>query len=244
MAVYYETSWSILSTIGLANFFFAWIVVGVTKLTFLSAVPIVVSAASAVANGLCYYAWYMDSSKASTASAYAVADILWMIQEAGLSFYSYAILSQVLRNRKRLVFLVLFWVFMLCVLMARLILLAYRIKSILQGDQIFKTIVNGAHVGYFMSLATVECLSAFFLLHTFAAAKNKREQASLGSDFMRHLMRSTEVRLALLALIGVARAITFLFQPPISGAVSTSSQIDVFLYSLECLFPVMLLSVS
>lgn len=166
------------------------------------------------------------------------------IQEAGLSFYSYAILSQVLRNRKRLVFLVLFWVFMLCVLMARLILLAYRIKSILQGDQIFKTIVNGAHVGYFMSLATVECLSAFFLLHTFAAAKNKREQASLGSDFMRHLMRSTEMRLALLALIGVARAITFLFQPPISGAVSTSSQIDVFLYSLECLFPVMLLSVS
>lgn len=82
MAVYYETSWSILSTIGLANFFFAWIVVGVTKLTFLSAVPIVVSAASAVANGLCYYAWYMDSGKASTASAYAVADILWMVSRS------------------------------------------------------------------------------------------------------------------------------------------------------------------
>lgn len=85
MAVYYETSWSILSTIGLANFFFAWIVVGVTKLTFLSAVPIVVSAASAVANGLCYYAWYMDSGKASTASAYAVADILWMVSRSSWS---------------------------------------------------------------------------------------------------------------------------------------------------------------
>jgi hypothetical protein len=81
MTVYFESSWSILSTIGLANFFFAWILVGITKLTWLSAIPVIVSAAGGVANGLCYYAWYMDSSKLSTASAYAVADIFWMVTQ-------------------------------------------------------------------------------------------------------------------------------------------------------------------
>jgi antibiotic biosynthesis monooxygenase (ABM) superfamily enzyme len=79
MAIYYESSWSILSTIGLVNFFFAWIVIGITRLSWLSAIPAIVSAAGAVANGLCYYAWYMKSGKPRTATAYAVADILWMV---------------------------------------------------------------------------------------------------------------------------------------------------------------------
>jgi hypothetical protein len=125
--------------------------------------------------------------------------------------------------------------------MARTILLVYRIKSIFQGDEAFTTVVNGAHVGYFVSLACVECLSAFFLLHTFVKAKKTSEQLSLRSDFTKYLIRSTEFRLSFVALIGVSRAITFLFHPPISGAASVSSQIDVFLYTLECVFPVILL---
>ncbi|KAF5558101.1 hypothetical protein FMEXI_468 [Fusarium mexicanum] len=240
MAVYYESSWSILSTIGLVNFFFAWIVIGITRLSWLSTIPAIVSAAGAVANGLCYYAWYMNSGKTKTASAYAVADILWMIQEAGLSFYSYIILKQVLQNKVRRIFLTLFWFFMLCICMTRMLLLVYRIKSIFTGEEAFTDVVNGAHVGYFFSLASVECLSAFFLLQVFVKAKKTSEQLSMRSDFSRYLIRSTELRLACLALIGISRAITFLFHPPISGAASISSQIDVFLYTLECLFPVVL----
>jgi len=141
----------------------------------------------------------------------------------------------------RLVFFILFWFFMLCICMARTLLLIYRIKSIFEGEEAFTNVVNGAHVGYFISLACVECLSASFLLQVFIKAKKTSEQVSLRSDFTRYLIRSTELRLAFLALIGVSRAITFLFQPPISGATSVSSQIDVFLYTLECLFPVILL---
>ncbi|KAF5650924.1 hypothetical protein F25303_4185 [Fusarium sp. NRRL 25303] len=167
MAVYYESSWSILSTIGLVNFFFAWIVIGITRLSWLSAIPAIVSAAGAVANGLCYYAWYMNSGKPKTATAYAVADILWMskIQEAGLSFYSYIILKQVLQNKVRRIFLVL-------------------IKSIFTGEEAFTNVVNGAHVGYFFSLACVECLSAFFLLQVFVKAKKTSEQFSLSIDLL------------------------------------------------------------
>ncbi|KAF5543204.1 hypothetical protein FPHYL_11319 [Fusarium phyllophilum] len=165
MAVYYETSWSILSTIGLVNFFFAWIVIGITRLSWLSAIPAIVSAAGAVANGLCYYAWYMNSGKPKTATAYAVADILWMIQEGGLSFYSYIILKQVLQNKARRIFMIL-------------------IKSIFTGEEGFTNVVNGAHVGYFFSLASVECLSAFFLLQVFVKAKKTSEQLPLSIDLL------------------------------------------------------------
>ncbi|KAF5681349.1 hypothetical protein FDENT_8120 [Fusarium denticulatum] len=174
MAVYYESSWSILSTIGLVNFFYAWIVIGITRLSWLSAIPAIVSAAGAVANGLCYYAWYMNSDKAKTAAAYAVADILWMIQEAGLSFYSYIILKQVLQNKVRRIFLIL-------------------IKSIFTGKEAFTDVVNGAHVGYFFSLACVECLSAFFLLRVFIKAKKTSEQLSISLEVDIHSRFSKRV---------------------------------------------------
>ncbi|KAJ3535406.1 hypothetical protein NM208_g7142 [Fusarium decemcellulare] len=241
MSVYFDSNWAILSTIGLITMLFSVLILGITKLSYLSVVPLVVSAAGAIANGLSYYGQYENTQPTTSAAVWAVADVLWMIQEAGLSFYSYAIVTRILPNREGLIYVLLFWGFMMCILVARMILLAYRAKSILGNDSTLKSIVNGAHIGYFVSLALVECLSAFFLLRTFATARKTSAQASLKTDLFKHLARSTEVRLALLALIGVARAVTFFFQPPIRGGSSVSSQIDTFLYTLECMFPVMLL---
>ncbi|KAF4987137.1 hypothetical protein FDECE_15581 [Fusarium decemcellulare] len=259
MSVYFDSNWATLSTIGLITMLFSVLILGITKLSYLSIVPLVVSAAGAIANGLSYYGQYENTQPTTSAVVWAVADVLWMvsqfnrcgdplfpadllkIQEAGLSFYSYAIVTRILPNRERLIYVLLFWGFMMCILVARMILLAYRAKSILGNDSTLKSIVNGAHIGYFVSLALVECLSAFFLLRTFTTARKSSAQASLKTDLFKHLSRSTEVRLALLALIGVARAVTFFFQPPIRGGSSVSSQIDTFLYTLECMFPVMLL---
>jgi hypothetical protein len=55
------------------------------------------------------------------------------------------------------------------------------------------------------------------------------------------LMRSTEIRLATLAVIGFSRAITYSFQTTAQSATTTASQLDRFVYTLECMFPVMLL---
>lgn len=78
--VYFELSWSILSTIGVANVFFGLLVVSVTSSSPVAAVPIVTSAAGAVANGLCYYAFYLTSVPlVNQAVASAFADILWVV---------------------------------------------------------------------------------------------------------------------------------------------------------------------
>ena len=75
--VYFESSWSILSSIGLVNVFIGFLVIGITRLSPITIVPIVVSASAALADGLCYYAFYQNHPKAPTAAAAVVADIFW-----------------------------------------------------------------------------------------------------------------------------------------------------------------------
>lgn len=80
MAIYFDTSWAILSSIGVANVFYGLILLGIHgSLTFITSIPIVVSTAGAIANGLCYYAWYSEASLSRAAAAYAVADIMWLV---------------------------------------------------------------------------------------------------------------------------------------------------------------------
>jgi hypothetical protein len=76
---YFELSWSILSSIGLLNVLFGLLVVGTTSLSPISIVPIVVSTACAIANGMCYYAFYADYSQNPTVVAGAVADVMWLV---------------------------------------------------------------------------------------------------------------------------------------------------------------------
>ncbi|KAF9877159.1 hypothetical protein CkaCkLH20_05425 [Colletotrichum karsti] len=240
-SVYFETSWAILSTIGLANVLFGFIVSGITAFSPVSLIPIIVSAAGAVANGLCYYSFYADYPLLNTAISSAFADVMWMIQEAGISFYSYAILVRVLRNKDRVAFMSLFWLVIVAIFVLRLCILVARVKILVSGEPELKRIINGLHVGYFTSMALLECLGAFFLLRKFSAAKTSSLQASIAPTLFQHLMRSTEIRLAVLALIGVTRAVAYFFQPSMQKAETVASQIDRFVYTLECMFPVMIL---
>jgi hypothetical protein len=77
--IYFETSWSILSSIGLYNVLIGFLVVGITNLSPVTAVPIIVSAANAIADGLCYYAFYAKNPTAPTAVAAAFADLFWLV---------------------------------------------------------------------------------------------------------------------------------------------------------------------
>lgn len=63
------------------------------------------------------------------------------------------------------------------------------------------------------------------------------------SALFRQLSRSTELRLAALALIGITRAVTYSFQTQAQSATSTASQVDRFAYTCECYYPVVMLYV-
>lgn len=78
--VFFELSWSILSTIGAANVFFGLLVISVTNFSPIAVVPLITSTACAVANGLCYYAFYLTYPPAvNRAVASAFADMLWLV---------------------------------------------------------------------------------------------------------------------------------------------------------------------
>jgi hypothetical protein len=84
---YYELSWAILSTIGLTNVCFSLMVVGIAGWSPIALVPIIVSAAGALANGLCYYAFYADYPEVNTAVASAFADVAWLVSEPPFPAY-------------------------------------------------------------------------------------------------------------------------------------------------------------
>jgi hypothetical protein len=80
--VYFEESWAILSSIGVINVLFGFVIIGIIEKSPIAAVPIVVSAAGAIANGLCYYAFYADYAISSTIAAAAIGDIMWLVRDS------------------------------------------------------------------------------------------------------------------------------------------------------------------
>ncbi|KAK2041029.1 hypothetical protein LZ31DRAFT_603058 [Colletotrichum somersetense] len=244
--VYFELSWSILSTIGAANVLFGLLVIGITSFSQITIVPIVSSAAGSVANGLCFYAFYDQKySLKNKAAASAFGDVFWMIQEVGLSFYSYVLLRKILKDKRWRVFNTLFWATVLAIVAIRIVIAVSRVRYILKGNTKIQDAINSLHVGYFVLIASLECLSAFFLLKTFTEVKSTSARAALNAGFFKYLMRSTEVRLATLAVLGTMRAVTYSFQMTAQSATNAASQLDRFAYTLECLFPsVMLYAVS
>ncbi|KAH8430950.1 uncharacterized protein LDX57_008613 [Aspergillus melleus] len=239
---YFELSWSILSTIGLFTTLLGIWAVLITRPSPLSYIPIVVSAACAAANGLCYFSYYTFHSVLNRMVGSAFADIFWLIQEAGLSFYSYQILSHTLRDRSRVIFLIIFWLFMLAILALRLVILTTRLLDIQSSSsQSLQHRISYLHVGYFVTIALVESWSSFFLIRLLHKARDLSPKVSSTRSVFRYLLRTTELRLASLCAVGVTRAVTYSWQVTAQSAVSVPGELDRFVYAVECLFPLVLM---
>ena len=135
----------------------------------------------------------------------------------------------------------LFWVLVVAATVVRCFIAATRVKSILDPTLNLQSTIDHLHVGYFSLIALIECVSSFFLLRKFAQAHRASQDVFSKSGLFSYLLRSTEIRLATLALIGVSRAITYSSQSAAQSATSVASQIDRFVYTMETMFPVMLL---
>ncbi|KAH6869327.1 hypothetical protein B0T10DRAFT_523821 [Thelonectria olida] len=239
-SAFFEVSWSILSTICMANVLFGFLVCGITSFSLLASVPIVTSAAGAVANGLCFYTYYTSYPRSKRAATSVLGDIFWLVQEAGLLMYSYIILRHVLYGTRRYVFIWLFWFLMIAIVVVRCFIILFRARYILHDDMTKRVIVDDLHIGYFGFMAVLECLSAYFLIARLTSVKKTSLQAGLGVGIFRSLTRSTEVRVAILAVQGILRTITHSLQVPGQQATNLANQLDRFMYALLCLFPVVL----
>jgi hypothetical protein len=123
----------------------------------------------------------------------------------------------------------------------RIVVAITRVRLIVGGDSGLQDTINYLHMTYFPLIAVLECVSAYYLLTTFANAKSNSLKHATKTGLFKYLMRSTEVRLALLAVVGIMRAITYSFQATTQSATHTASQVDRFAYTLECLFPIIML---
>ncbi|KAF4959256.1 hypothetical protein FSARC_10772 [Fusarium sarcochroum] len=238
--VFFELSWSILCTICIGNVFLGCLVCGITSWTLLAAVPMLSSAAGAIANGLCYYVYYKKNAPMSTAIASVFSDVFWLLQEAGLLFYSYIILKRVLRGLRWTVFSSLFWTGIAGVVIVRIVIIVFRVRSILAGNNDLLMTINHIHIAYFGLIALLECLSAYFLMVLFTSAKASSAEIARSGGLFQYLSRSTEARVALLALQGTLRAITHSFKTAGQTAENIATQLDRFFYAVFCLYSMVL----
>jgi hypothetical protein len=130
---------------------------------------------------------------------------------------------------------------MLVILAIRMVILVSRAMDNMNGTIDLQYRIDYLHVGYFVSIAIVEMLSSFYLLRKFNAAKATSAVIYSENGLFQHLMRSTEIRLATLSLVGITRAITYSFQTAAQSATSVASQVDRFAYTLECVFPILMM---
>ncbi|KAL4801765.1 hypothetical protein BDV18DRAFT_69690 [Aspergillus unguis] len=247
MATYFELSWSILSSIGLFVTFVSIWALFISRPSPLTYIPIVVSVSCAVANGACYYAFYTEHATANRAVASAFADLFWLVQEGGLSFYSYQILVHTLRDTTRVLFLCVFWFFLSTISGIRLTILVYRVLDTASGKVTlvsagpYQHKIGYLHVGYFTTIALVETWSSIFLIRLLRNAYKVSPKISSTRHVFRYLLRSTEVRVASLCFIGITRAVTYSSQVTSQSATTVAGQVDRFAYTMECLFPLVML---
>ncbi|KAI9374213.1 hypothetical protein BJX61DRAFT_337277 [Aspergillus egyptiacus] len=244
---YFELGWSILSSIGLFVAFVGVWALFISRPSPLTCIPIVVSVSCAIANGACYFAFYTEYAIPNRAAASAFADLFWLIQEAGLSFYSYQILIHTLRDTSRLAFLCVFW-FLICAISAlRISILVFRVLDIASGATTlhstgpYQHTIGHLHVGYFTTIALIETWSSFFLIRLLHNAYRVSPKVSSLKHVLRFLLRSTEIRVASLCFIGITRAATYSSQVTSQSATTIAGQIDRFAYTMECLFPLVML---
>ncbi|PNS13810.1 hypothetical protein CAC42_3303 [Sphaceloma murrayae] len=235
--IYFETAWSILSSVGICQVIFGGLVISNNSVSGLSILPVIIGTAAAIANGMCYQAFYADYALNPRLIGSGIADIMWLIQEAGLSFYSYQILLRILRNKAKIIFVVLFWAIMVPIVSFRMCILVYRIQDLKDGSSIRQKTINNLHMGYFICIALCEVVSSTFLLRQFVRAHSNAKTLFSTSAITGQLIRSTETRVGTLALIGVTRAVTYSFQQNAQSASSVASQLDRFVYTLETMFP-------
>ncbi|KAG5460724.1 MAG: hypothetical protein BJ554DRAFT_7189 [Olpidium bornovanus] len=199
------------------------------------AVPLVVGVAGCIANGLCYYAYYALYPLANQRTAAAVADIGWLVQECGLSFYSFQILRSILTGKKRIIYFATFGTFCGLTVLARILILAFRQKGF-EGMDVQAT-VNAFHMVYFLAIACMEVANAWFLMNKLGANSAVSSQSAVRET----LIASSELRMASLCLIGIMRAVTYYFQSAAQAASNVAGELDRFVAGLENLFPFVML---
>ncbi|OAQ71084.2 hypothetical protein VFPPC_03441 [Pochonia chlamydosporia 170] len=208
---YFETGPGIRTTIGLFNVLTGLMVAGITGgFTTILLVPIIASAACALAQGLFYTTAYTNYPATNKAVANVFANLGWATHEAGLAFYGYLILTPILYGHKRIVFLTLFWTLMLIAIAIRLVANVVEPLFILGlfAQANYEIVVACNARISFATIALAECVTAPFLLETFRSTYESLLSALRSGKLYRYLMRSTQIRLTALTLISMCRAIT------------------------------------
>lgn len=137
----------------------------------------------------------------------------------------------------------IFWCFAAALTTVRTSIAAFRVRSVLgtKSSVDNNRIVYYLHVVFFSLIALLEIVASCTLIMKYYSASRVSSRERLpSSPLYPYLMKSTIVRLGILALAGISRTVTFYFLVPSRTPDSTARTLDSCAYTVECAFPVIL----
>ena len=132
---------------------------------------------------------------------------------------------------------------MLVTLAVRVVITVFDVLSVTDPSSVpqYNNTVDLLHIGYFVPIAMMECLTAVFLLRKFRRAWKISQTLPANAGMLYHyLTRSTEIRVSSLAIIGIWRTITFSTHT-LGHENGVAAQFDQFAYMLVTFFPMVML---
>ncbi|OAQ62477.1 hypothetical protein VFPPC_16662 [Pochonia chlamydosporia 170] len=239
---FFYTTQGIQSAIGLHNVLVGFMVAGIVgEVSVLILVPIVGSIAVCVSSALSYYVTFTAvHAPVNQAVAAGFGGLTYLVQEAGLPFYSYVVLKNILCGRERRFFRLLFWVLMLVVFVIHVIHTVLSVGYFLGSPALAMDTIKPLLIVYYLTIAIIEFVSAALLIKNFRKVLGASLSSPLtAGKLYRYLMSSTEIRLATMAFIGIGRTLSTAVETQV-GQVGLAGDVDGFIYTVECLFPVVM----
>lgn len=136
-----------------------------------------------------------------------------------------------------------FWCFAAVLSTVRICIAAFRVRSVLGTASTANDsrVVYYCHVLFFALIASLEIAASCTLLAKYrSASRVSSRERMLSSTLYPYLMKSTIIRLGMLALVGISRTITFYFLVPTRTPDSSARTADSCAYTIECAFPAIL----
>jgi hypothetical protein len=106
----------------------------------------------------------------------------------------------------------LFWSGIVIIVAVRIGILTGRARDILENTNNRQGTIDHLHNVYFGRIALIEYMGSFFLFRKLAVVHRISIKAASASRLFPHLMKSTEIRVAVLAFVGISSSVTYSFQ--------------------------------
>jgi len=137
-------------------------------------------------------------------------EILWFTGEIAITYYNYYISVALLTEKYKIHFRRFYYFFILLEFTLKLVVMVERIMwNATEGRNFDGILVNTIQIPYFVFMAIFDVICGVIIGRKFHAALSGSNYVQSSGSFFKHLLYNSEIRIGIMILVNVFRAITY-----------------------------------